>query len=194
MTTTELPVIFFENAVLWETWLREHHAQPHGIWLKMAKKASGIPTVNYEEALQSALCYGWIDGQVKSLDQTHYLQKFTPRRPKSTWSKRNVERIAALEAAGRMQPSGVAEVEAAKHDGRWDQAYDSPSTMEVPEDFQSALKEQPKAKKFFETLNKTNRFAVLWQIQTARTPKTRQSRIEKLVQMLSEEQAPHIWK
>lgn len=119
----ELPIVFFASVALWEQWLSTHHVQPDGVWLKIAKKASGIASVSYDEALEVALCWGWIDGQRKAHDSGHYLQRFTPRRPRSQWSRRNTEKVAVLSAAGRMQPAGMAEVEAAKQDGRWDAAY-----------------------------------------------------------------------
>ncbi|HSX17520.1 MAG TPA: YdeI/OmpD-associated family protein [Patescibacteria group bacterium] len=190
-TFLDLPVVFCESASDWETWLAGHCTEPQGAWLKFAKKASGIQSVNYAEAVEAALCYGWIDGQSKSLDEHFYLQRFTPRRPKSIWSKVNVEKVAALTAAGKMKPSGIAAVEAAKADGRWDQAYDSPSNSTVPPDFQAALDKNPTAKKFFATLNKANSYAVLWRIQTAKKPETRQARIEKLIAMLNDEQKLH---
>lgn len=118
----ELPILPFESAEAWERWLAEHHTQTDGLWVKIAKKASGVPSVSYDEALDAALCYGWIDGQRKAFDATHYIQRFTPRRRRSQWSKRNVDKIAALTAAGRMQPAGLAQVEAAKRDGRWEAA------------------------------------------------------------------------
>jgi uncharacterized protein YdeI (YjbR/CyaY-like superfamily) len=121
----ELPILPFASASLWEQWLSDNHAQPSGIWLKIAKKSSGVASVTYEEALEAALCYGWIDGQRKAFDSTHYLQRLTPRRPRSVWSRSNIERVARLTAAGRMQPAGLAEAEAARQDGRWQAAYDS---------------------------------------------------------------------
>ena len=187
-TTSEnlagIPIALFENAKDWESWLKENYAEPTGRWLKIAKKASGKASVSYLEALDVALCYGWIDGQKQSYDAEYFLQKFTPRRPRSIWSKVNVENIARLSAAGLMQAPGLAAVEAAKADGRWDQAYDSSRTMEVPEEFRLALDAHPKAKAFFATLNKTNTYAILWRIQTAKKPETRAARIESLIAML----------
>ena len=168
-----LPIQLFETASDWEKWLAEHYMETAGLWLKIAKKASGKASVSYAEALDSALCYGWIDGQKQSYDEQYFLQKFTPRRPKSIWSKVNVDKIAALSAAGRMQASGIAAVEAAKQDGRWDQAYDSHSTSTMPDDFQKALDQNPSAQTFFASLNKTQRYSFLWRIQTARTPEAR---------------------
>lgn len=190
-TYKDLPVLSFENAELWRAWLEQHHSEPAGVWLKFAKKASGIVSLSYAGALDEALCYGWIDGQAKSIDETYYLQKFTPRRSKSLWSKRNVGKVAELTKAGRMKPSGIAEVEAAKLDGRWDKAYDGPANITVPAEFQTMLDANPKAKEFFGSLNKTNRYAVLWQIQTARKPETRNARMEKLLAMLLEGKKIH---
>jgi uncharacterized protein YdeI (YjbR/CyaY-like superfamily) len=191
METKELPVLAFETAQHFETWMERHHATAPGLMLKFAKKNSGIPSVTYEEALQVALCYGWIDGQLKSLGATHYVQRFTPRRPKSVWSKRNVERVEALLAAGRMKPAGLAEVEAAKSDGRWGRAYDPPSTSVVPPDLEAALKRRPRAQKFFAQLDRTNRYAILHRIQTAVRAETRAARIEKFVAMLERGEIIH---
>jgi uncharacterized protein YdeI (YjbR/CyaY-like superfamily) len=157
----------------------------------MAKKASGIASVTHDEALDVALCYGWIDGQRKTQDDTYFLQKFTPRRPKSLWSKRNIEKIAALTAAGKMQPSGLAEVAAAQGDGRWDAAYDSPKNMIVPEDFLKALAENPQAQIFFNTLNQANTYAIAWRLQTAKKPETRQRRFDALLAMLAKGEKLH---
>lgn len=182
--TLESPVILFESSKDWETWLSEHYADEQGVIMKIAKKGSGIKSITQPEALDSALCYGWIDGIRRGLDDEYYLQKYTPRRAKSTWSKVNVEKIAQLTAAGRMKPSGMAAVEAAKKDGRWDAAYDSQKNMQIPEDFQAALDKNPAAKSMYETLNRTNMFAILFRIQTAKKPETRQARIEKFIGML----------
>ncbi len=183
--------LFFKTQTDWQAWLGAHYAQQKGVWLRFAKKDSGITSITYDEALDVALCYGWIDGQAKAVDGNFYQQKFTPRRAKSMWSKRNVGKVAVLTKAGKMQPSGLAQVVAAKKDGRWVQAYDSPKNSEVPADFKTALDENPKAKAFFETLNKTNRFTILWRIQTAKKPETRTKRIEQLIAMLASGQAPH---
>lgn len=190
-TYKELPVLFFADQQQWEQWLAEHYAEPSGVWLKFAKKDSGITSLSYDPALKAALCYGWIDGQAKSVDETYYLQKFTPRRPKSIWSKRNVGIVEQLIQEGKMQPSGQAAIDAAKADGRWDQAYDSSSNMTIPEDLQAALDANPKAKAFYETLNKTNTYAILWRVQTAKKPETRATRIEKLVAMLERGEKLH---
>lgn len=190
-TYKELPVLFFADQQQWELWLAEHYAEPSGAWLKFAKKDSGITSLSYDPALKIALCYGWIDGQTKGVDETYYLQKFTPRRSKSIWSKRNVGIVEQLIQEGKMQPSGQAAIDAAKADGRWDQAYDSSSNMTIPEDLQAALDANPKAKAFYETLNKTNTYAILWRVQTAKKPETRATRIEKLVAMLERGEKLH---
>lgn len=190
-TFKDIPVNAFPSAAAWETWLATHADLATGTWLKIAKKGTDIPSVDRESALDIALCYGWIDGQSYSFDDNYYLQRFLPRRPKSTWSKRNIGKIAELTAAGRMQPAGLAEVEAAKQDGRWALAYDSPKNMTMPSDFADALAKSPKAKEFYETLNKTNTYAFLWRIQTAKKPETRVSRISKYIQMLEDGQTFH---
>jgi uncharacterized protein YdeI (YjbR/CyaY-like superfamily) len=183
-TPTEFPTLTFENVATLEQWMHENHQQANGVWIKIAKKASGIASVTHDQALDIALCFGWIDGQRKSLDDAWFLQKFTPRRPRSLWSKRNIEKVTSLIEAGRMQESGIAEIDLAKADGRWDAAYDSPKNMKVPEDFLEALKDNDKARTFFDTLNKTNRFAIAWRLETARTPATRQRRLGVLIAML----------
>lgn len=155
-----------------------------GVWVRIYKKASGIPSVSYAEALDEALCYGWIDGQKKSYDELSFLQKFTPRRPKSMWSKRNIEQIARLKNAGLMTSSGLLEVEKAQADGRWEAAYDSPSNMELPEYFLKELSKYPKAESFYNSLNKTNQYAVAWRLQTAKSDAVRISRTEQLIAML----------
>ena len=180
-----LPIIHFGTQQEWEDWLAQNHAEAKGVWLQFAKKDSGIPSINYQQAVEGALCYGWIDGQSKSFDNSYWLQRFTPRKPKSNWSRINREKVDALAAAGRMQPAGLKQVELAKADGRWEAAYDSPSKMNVPEDFQAELDKNPAAQEFFNTLNSANRYAVLYRIQTAKKPATRAERIRKLVEMLA---------
>jgi len=181
----ELETRPFASAGEWEAWLREHHETVPGVWIKFAKKGSGLPTVTYLEALHAALRYGWIDGQARSLDDTHYLQRFTPRRARSIWSKRNRDFATALIEAGEMEPAGLREVERAKADGRWDAAYDAPSTATVPEDLQAALDAEPAAAEFFATLDGQNRYAILHRVQTAKRAETRARRIEKFVAMLA---------
>ena len=186
--TDKLPILLFENQQDWETWLSEQHADSDGIWLKLAKKATGIASVNYSDALDSAICYGWIDGQKASFDDQYWLQKFTPRRSKSIWSKINCERAIALVAQGRMQPAGLKQIELAKNDGRWDKAYESQGRITIPADFQSELDNNPKAKDFFNTLNSVNRYAILFRIHNAQKPETRTARINKFIAMLSNNQ------
>lgn len=187
----ELPILLFDDAGAWETWLAEHHATSPGLWLRLAKKNAPLRSVTYPEALDAALCYGWIDGQKKSFDEHTWLQKFTPRGPKSLWSKINRDRVDALAAAGRMQPAGLAAVERAKADGRWDAAYDSQRTATVPDDFQAALDRSPRAAEFFATLNGANRYAILFRVQTAAKPETRAKRIATLIAMLERGEKLH---
>jgi len=174
----------FASAAEWEAWLREHHAAAPGVWIRFAKRGSGVPTVTYLEALHAALCFGWIDGQARGIDDAAYVQRFTPRRTRSIWSKRNRDFATALIESGRMQPAGLREVERAKADGRWDAAYDAPSTATVPEDLQAALDASPAAAEFFATLSGQNRYAILHRVQTAKKPETRARRIAKFVTML----------
>ena len=181
----------FETQQDWEKWLAEHYADTEGIWLKLAKKETGIPSVNYAEALDSAICYGWIDGQKASFDDRYWLQKFTPRRPKSIWSKVNCEKATALIIEGRMHPAGLRQVELAKADGRWDRAYESQSRITIPADFQSELDKNQRAKDFFSTLDSTNRYAILFRIHTAKKPETRSARIQKFIEMLSKNETIH---
>jgi uncharacterized protein YdeI (YjbR/CyaY-like superfamily) len=178
------PTIAFENQAAWEAWLREHHEESDGVWIKIAKKATGLPSVTHAEALDEALRYGWIDGQARGIDDRFYLQRFTPRRAQSLWSKRNRAKAEALIAEGRMEPAGLREVERAKADGRWDAAYDAPSAATVPEDLQRELDRHPDAAECFAGLNGTNRYAILHRLQTAKRPETRARRLEKFVAML----------
>ena len=191
---TDCSAVLFKNARAFETWLEKHHAASGGLWLRIAKRGAVEPSVTYPEAVEIALCWGWIDGQKKGLDDQHFLQRFTPRRARSVWSKVNVEKVAALIAAGRMQAPGLAQVEAAKADGRWARAYDGARTSVVPDDLLAALDAQPPAKDFFATVNASNRYAVLWRIQTAVKPETRARRIAQLVDMLARGETLHIFK
>lgn len=185
-------ILPFASAGEWAAWLDEHHADtPDGHWLKLAKKESGIATVTYAQALEEALRYGWIDGQKASFDETWWLQRFTPRRPGSRWSKVNTEKAAALIAAGRMRPAGLREVEAAQADGRWERAYERQSAAQVPPDLQAAFDANPKAAEFFATLTSANRYAVLYRIQDAKRPQTRADRIAKFVAMLERGETLH---
>ena len=187
----EQPTMFFASQDEFRTWLAAEHDKSDGIWVKFAKKASGIASVNYAEALDVALCFGWIDGQSKSIDDTYYLQRWTPRRKRSPWSKRNVDKVAKLIEDGLMQPAGQAEIDRAKADGRWDRAYDGPKNATVPDDLQAALDANPKAAAFFATLTGTNRYAILYQLQDAKRPETRQRRLEKFMGMLERGEKLH---
>ena len=184
MAKAEQPVLFFATPGELEAWLDEHAEDSDGIWLKFAKKASGIRSVVYAEALEVALCHGWIDGQTKRLDDDHYLQRFTPRRARSKWSKRNRGLAERLIAEGRMRPRGLGEIDRAKGDGRWDEAYDSPSTATVPDDFQAALQAEPAAAEFFSGLGSTKRYPFLYRIGDAKQPETRAKRIAEYVALL----------
>ncbi len=181
---TELPILPFESKKKFADWLAKNHDKSTGLWLKIAKKATGISTVTYLEALDVALCYGWIDGQKGSFDEQYFLQKFTPRGPRSIWSKINVEKVARLIESGEMKPAGLKAVEAAKQDGRWAAAYSSQKNIVVPADFQSALGKNKKAKAFFETLTSAKRYSFLFRIETAKKVETREKRIRQFVEML----------
>ncbi len=182
----DLPTLFFESSAAWRAWLAKHHASAAGAWLKLAKKDSGIASVSYSEALDVALCYGWIDGQKDRYDGEHWLQRFTPRRPRSKWSKINCERIAALVAKGKMRPPGLREVEAAKADGRWEAAYQGMRAAEVPDDLRQELDANERARDFFATLSSANRYAILYRLHEAKRPETRARRLKQYVTMLSE--------
>ena len=180
----ELPVIKLASRNAWAAWLGRRHADSAGVWLKIAKKAAGTNTVSYAEAVDVALCYGWIDGQKDKLDDDFWLQRFTPRRPKSKWSQRNRVRALELIDTGEMQASGLREVERAKADGRWDAAYEAQSSATVPDDLSRALKRDKKAAAFFAGLDSRNRYAILYRIQDAKKPETRARRVEQFVGML----------
>lgn len=180
----EFPVIPFSSAAALEKWLEKHYADEDGIWLKMAKKSSGIPSVTYDEALDIALCFGWIDGQRKAYDDNFFIQRFTPRRPRSLWSSRNVKKVASLTAAGQMRPSGLAQVRAAKQDGRWERAYGNYEEMPIPADFLSALEKNPAALAGFNALKKSERYVIAFRLTTAIKPETRQRRFNKILAML----------
>lgn len=187
----ELPILPFAQPRAWATWLASNHASSRGVWLKLFKKSSGVASVTYLEAVEVALAWGWIDGLKRSHDATSWFQKFTPRGPKSLWSKINREKALALIASGEMKPSGLEEVERAKRDGRWDAAYDSPSNATVPEDLSAAFAANPRAAAFFATLESRNRYAVLWRIQTAKKAETRARRIAEFVEMLARHEKVH---
>ncbi|NEA62826.1 YdeI/OmpD-associated family protein [Streptomyces sp. SID12488] len=183
--TQDLETIDFPSAEAFEAWLGENHTASPGIWLKLRKKGPGIDALNYAEALDVALCYGWIDGQKAAFDDQWWLQRFTPRRPRSKWSKVNCGKVAVLIEQGRMRPQGLAEIDRAKADGRWEAAYDSARTATVPDDLAAALSADPAAAASFETLDRQNRYAILYRIQEAKKAETRARRIEKYVAMLA---------
>ncbi|WP_426236704.1 YdeI/OmpD-associated family protein [Pararhizobium sp. DWP1-1-3] len=187
----ELPVLAFADAAEWESWLASQPLSASGLWLKFAKKASGVSTVSKPEAIDTALCHGWIDGQLKPFDGNYWLIRFTPRRPKSKWSAINCKRAEALIEAGRMRPAGHAEIERAKADGRWEVGYQSQSTITVPADLQQALDGNEGAKTLFGTLDGANRYAVLYRVHTANKPETRARIIERLVAMLGRGETIH---
>jgi len=184
MKSTTIPIVSFETKTKWADWLAKQHDKSAGVWVKLAKKGSGMPSMTYDEALDIALCYGWIDGQKGGVDEKYWLQKFTPRGPKSMWSKINVAKAEKLIASGEMKPAGLKAIEAAKQDGRWDAAYESQKNIAVPDDFQAELDKNKKAKAFFATLNSVNRYAILFRIQTAKKAETRTKRIRQFVEML----------
>ena len=188
---TDPPVKSFASQETWERWLDRNHGNEEGVWLKVAKKSSGKRTVSVPEALEIALCYGWIDGQRKALDGDYFLQRFTPRRLRSRWSKINRDSATALIERGRMRPPGLAEVERAKADGRWAAAYDSPSKIQPTPELLAALEASPKAKALFEELDSQNRYAILYRVHDAKRPETRTRRIEKFVEMLSRGETPY---
>ena len=187
----ELPIMPFESPRAWDTWLEANHASSRGVWMKLAKKGTGVASVTYAEALEVALAWGWIDGQKGSFDDAWWLQKFTPRGAKSIWSKVNREKALALIEAGKMRPTGLAAVESAQRDGRWDAAYDSPSKATVPEDLAAALAANPRAAAFFATLDATNRYAILHRTHTAKKAETRVRRIARFVEMLARNEKLH---
>lgn len=186
-----LPTLAFPDQRAWSKWLKENHFVSPGLWLLLARKDSKTASVTYAEALEMALCYGWIDGQKRSHSSEAWLQKFTPRGKKSIWSRINREKALALIESGKMQAAGRAEIERAKQDGRWEQAYDSPSGSKVPPDLQAALDKNSKAKAFFATLESRNRYAVLWRVQTAKKAETRAKRIAQFVDMLARREKIH---
>jgi len=188
---TDLQTLSFVTQQEFENWLEQYNTLTSGIWVRFFKKESKQPTISYNQALDVALCYGWIDGQVKKYDENSYIQKFTPRRSKSMWSKRNIEHYIRLEEQGRVKPSGLKEVEKAKTDGRWERAYDSPGNMVVPDDFIEKLSKNKKAFAFFESLNKTNKYTIGWRLQTAKNNETREKRMEEILRMMEQEQKFH---
>lgn len=188
---TDAPILPFATQKAWAKWVAANHAKSRGVWIKMARVSSGIRSVTYPEALDVAICWGWIDGQRRSLDDTSYLQKFTPRGVRSMWSKINRDKALAFIAAGEMKPAGLAEVERARRDGRWDAAYDSPSKAKVPDDLAAALAASPRAAAAWPTLDSRNRYAVLHRVHNAKKPETRAARIARFVEMLARGEKLH---
>jgi uncharacterized protein YdeI (YjbR/CyaY-like superfamily) len=184
-------IVEFASAKEAERWLAENHADSDGVWVRLFKKHSGVPTATYDEVLDAALCYGWIDGQLKSHDDESWLRKFTPRRAKSIWAKRNTEHAERLIRAGRMKPAGLREIEAAKKDGRWKSAYDSPSKMTVPDDFLRAVAKNKRTRAFFDGLDRANTYAIAWRLRTAKKPETRKKRFDTLLAMLTRGEKIH---
>ena len=187
----DLPVKRFASPKAWETWLEKHHASSSGLWIEFGKKGSGVPSINHAEALETALRYGWIDGQTASVDAKMFRQRFTPRRPRSKWSKINCAAVERLLAEGRLGPAGRREMEAAKADGRWAAAYESPRNIQVPDDLAAELRTRPAARKFFEQLDSRNRYAILYRLGDAKKPETRRRRLEQFVRLLEAEETLH---
>jgi uncharacterized protein YdeI (YjbR/CyaY-like superfamily) len=180
------PTKLFTTPKAWRTWLEKNHSKSDGVWVRFYKKDSGKKSINYSQALDEALCFGWIDSLVNKYDTDSYIQKFTPRRSRSVWSKRNREHVARLIEEKKMTPAGLKMIESAKADGRWESAYDSPKDMKVPADFLKELKKDKKAFAFYQTLNKANLYAIAWRLQTAKKPETRERRLKTLLAMLAE--------
>jgi uncharacterized protein YdeI (YjbR/CyaY-like superfamily) len=190
-TSDELPVRLFAGPAELESWLEANRESADGVWLKIAKKGAPEPSVTYAEALEVALCFGWIDSQKRGFDETHFLQRFTPRRPRGRWSKINREKAEALIEAERMRPAGLAEVEAAKADGRWEAAYEGQGSAKVPPDLRRELDASPAAAEFFASLDGANRYAILYRLNEAKKPETRQRRMRKFVDMLERREKLH---
>lgn len=187
----DLPILLFSSPTDLEVWLEENHAGSEGLWLKIAKKGSGVESVSYAEALELALCFGWIDSQKRGFDERFFLQRFTPRRPRGKWSQINRDKAEGLIASGAMRPAGLVEVEAAKGDGRWDAAYAGQRTAEVPADLQRELDGNDAAREFFATLDSANRYAILYRLEEAKKPETREHRLRKFVDMLERGEKIH---
>jgi uncharacterized protein YdeI (YjbR/CyaY-like superfamily) len=188
LTYRDLPVVSFESEQDFDTWLAANHEKEKGFWLRYYKKGSNIPTIRHDQAVDVALCWGWIDGLLNKYDDISYVVRFTPRRPKSTWSQVNVAKVEKLMQAGRMQPSGLAQVALAKQDGRWDIAYAPSSTMEVPADFIELLKQEPEAYAFYLTLNKTNLYTIGYRLTTTTDPIKRAKKANQILEMLRNKQ------
>jgi uncharacterized protein YdeI (YjbR/CyaY-like superfamily) len=181
----------FKDGKAWESWLAKNQTAIDGLWMRLAKKASGKKSITYPEAVEIALCYGWIDGQKKPEGETTWLQRFVPRRPRSIWSKINREKALGLIACGRMQPAGLLEIERAKQDGRWESAYDSPKNAPIHSDFQKALDKSPRAEAFFKTVNAANRYAIIWRLHTAKKAETRERLTRTFIEMLEKGETLH---
>jgi uncharacterized protein YdeI (YjbR/CyaY-like superfamily) len=190
-TAAKVPVRAFKDAKAWESWLAKNQGDANGVWMRLARKNSGTKSITYPEALEIALCYGWIDAQKRGESETAWLQRFMPRAKKSIWSKINTEKALALIATGRMTPAGLNEVVRAKQDGRWEAAYEPARTAKVPADFEAALSKSPRAKEFFKTLSATNRYAILWRLQTAKKAETRTRRMRSFIEMLEKGETIH---
>jgi uncharacterized protein YdeI (YjbR/CyaY-like superfamily) len=190
-TSEELKTVSFKTPKKFERWLAKNHNISGGIWLRFFKKNSGDKTITYDQALDEALCYGWIDGQLKKYDDKSWIRRFTPRHSKSIWSKRNIDHVERLTALGKMKPTGLTEVEKAKADGRWTKAYDSPAKMKIPADFMKELSKNSSAKIFFESLNRANKYSIAWRLQTAKKPETREKRKKIILEMLSKGEKFH---
>jgi len=186
-TLFNIPIIPFVNESEWERWLKDNTADQIGVWIKIAKKGSGITSITYAEALDVSLCYGWIDGQRRGLDMQYFLQKFTPRRKQSLWSKVNIGKVEVLIETGRMQPAGLAEIERAQADGRWDAAYESQANATIPADLEHALEHNESARKFYASLTKAEKYSVLWRLMTAKSPDIRAARLQKMIALLEAE-------
>jgi uncharacterized protein YdeI (YjbR/CyaY-like superfamily) len=184
-------LLVFRDHKEWASWLNEHHRTSPGIWMRIGKKGSALESLSYAEALEAALCYGWIDGQKRAYDDASWLQRFIPRGPNSVWSRINRDKADDLIRSGRMKPAGLDAIERAQQNGRWDSAYDSPGRAVVPSDFQAALNRSRKAKSFFSTLDRANRYAILWRIQTAKRAETRARKIQEFIRMLERREKLH---
>lgn len=187
----DVPVYLFTTPKEFETWLEKNNQEVKAVWLKIAKKNTGAVSVSYDEALEVALCYGWIDGLVNKYDEKYYVQRFTPRGPRSIWSKINRDHIARLIKEKRMRPAGLAAMEVAKKNGQWEAAYDSPKDMQVPEDFLKAVAKDKSAAAFYKTLTRANTYAIAWRLATAKKPETRANRFKLLMEMLKKGQKLH---
>jgi uncharacterized protein YdeI (YjbR/CyaY-like superfamily) len=188
---TDFEILAFATGSEWKQWLNKNHKLSKGIWIRFYKKGSGITTVSYDEVLDEALCYGWIDGQLKKYDEQSWLHKFTPRRTRSTWSKRNIGHVTRLIKQGRMENAGLKEIEKAKQDGRWENAYDSTGNAKIPDYFLKELSKNKNANDFYNTLNKVNVYSITWRLQTARKPETREKRMKAILKMLERKEKFH---